>query len=58
MQQSVGSDTIASILSDPGMLRMMESFPIGRIAGFPGTGFTEEQIAGLIAAANAPQATL
>jgi beta-glucosidase len=31
---------------------MMASFPIGRVAGFPGVDITKEQIAQLIAAAN------
>ncbi len=53
MAQSMGADTVSAVLSDPGMLKMMESFPIGRIADFPGSGFDADQIAGLIAAANA-----
>lgn len=51
MSQALGAGT--SLLADPAMLKMMESFPIGRIATFPGSGFDDEQIAGLIRAANA-----
>jgi beta-glucosidase len=37
---------------DENMMKMMASFPIGRVAGFPGVDITKEQIAQLIAAAN------
>ncbi|WP_308491886.1 glycoside hydrolase family 3 C-terminal domain-containing protein [Microbacterium terrisoli] len=38
---------------DDGMAKMMASFPIGRMVGFPGVPVTREQIEGLLAAANA-----
>ncbi|MET4782189.1 hypothetical protein [Glaciihabitans sp. UYNi722] len=38
---------------DPLMMKMMSSFPIGRLASFPGLGLGVEEIAQLIAAGNA-----
>ncbi|MDF2555727.1 MAG: glycosyl hydrolase, partial [Microbacterium sp.] len=38
---------------DEGMLRMMASFPIGRLAGFPNAPVSSEQIEELLAAGNA-----
>ncbi|MDR2999061.1 MAG: glycoside hydrolase family 3 C-terminal domain-containing protein, partial [Microbacterium sp.] len=43
----------ASMMEGDGMEKMMASFPIGRIVGFPGIPVTHEQIAALIAGANA-----
>ncbi|MFC4138467.1 MULTISPECIES: glycoside hydrolase family 3 C-terminal domain-containing protein [unclassified Microbacterium] len=43
----------ASMMEGDGMEKMMASFPIGRIVGFPGIPVTREQIAALIAGANA-----
>lgn len=45
----------AGIMGDEAIEKMMASFPIGRIAGFPGMGIDREQVAQLIALANAPQ---
>src|SRR5690606_4328600 len=42
----------AGIMSDEAMAKMMASFPIGRLAGFPGMGVTREQVAQLIALGN------
>lgn len=38
--------------SDPAMAKMMASFPIGRLANFPGRGFDRAAIAQLLEAAN------
>ncbi len=38
---------------DEGLVKMMESFPLGRLARFPGVGVTSEMVDGLIAMANA-----
>ncbi|MFK4762563.1 glycoside hydrolase family 3 C-terminal domain-containing protein [Microbacterium sp. ZW T5_45] len=43
----------AGAAEDEGMQKMMASFPIGRLVGFPGVPFTREQIEELIASANA-----
>jgi len=43
----------ASMMEGDGMEKMMASFPIGRIVGFPGIPVTREQIEQLIAGANA-----
>jgi beta-glucosidase len=50
-----GEDAAAATMmaSDEGMQKMMASFPIGRLAGFPGLPVTPEMIEGLIAMANA-----
>jgi beta-glucosidase len=51
----LGADAAgASMMADPeGMQKMLASFPVGRLAGFPGIPVTPEQIQGLIAMANA-----
>ena len=51
----LGADAAgASMMADPeGMQKMMASFPVGRLAGFPGIPVTPEQIEALIAMANA-----
>ncbi|UOQ90763.1 glycoside hydrolase family 3 C-terminal domain-containing protein [Agromyces endophyticus] len=41
------------VFTDEGMAKMMGSFPIGRLVGFPGIPVSYEQIEQLIAAANA-----
>ncbi|MFE6964708.1 glycoside hydrolase family 3 C-terminal domain-containing protein [Agromyces sp. NPDC057679] len=41
------------VFTDEGMQKMMASFPIGRLVGFPGIPVSYEQIEQLIAAANA-----
>jgi len=38
---------------DEGLVKMMESFPLGRLARFPGAGVTSEMVEGLIAMGNA-----
>lgn len=55
-------DAMSALLGDPGsdagadddgMAKMMASFPIGRLVGFPGVPVTREQLDDLIAMANA-----
>lgn len=41
------------VFTDEGMQKMMASFPIGRLVGFPGIPVSYEQVEQLIAAANA-----
>lgn len=50
-----GGDAAAASMmpNDDAMQKMMASFPIGRLAGFPGLPVTFEQIEQLVAAANA-----
>ncbi|TFV98123.1 glycoside hydrolase family 3 C-terminal domain-containing protein [Leifsonia flava] len=50
---SQGEGFTSALMDDPGMFKMMESFPIGRLAGFPGMGIDRDQIEQLLAAANA-----
>ncbi len=45
----------AGIMSDEAMAKMMASFPIGRLAGFPGMGIDRAQVDQLIALGNADQ---
>ncbi|MCR2783448.1 glycoside hydrolase family 3 C-terminal domain-containing protein [Microbacterium sp. zg.B96] len=45
-----------SLMPDEAMQKMMASFPIGRLAGFPGLPVTPEQIEQLVAMANDPAA--
>lgn len=56
VMQAMGSFTSGladtDIFTDDGMEKMMASFPIGRLAGFPGVPVTYEQVEQLIAAAN------
>ena len=55
MQVMVANDSVtAGLMADPGMFKMMESFPIGRLASFPGIGIGHEHVEQLLAAANAP----
>lgn len=44
---------MAAMADDEGMAKMMASFPIGRLVGFPGIPVTREQIEQLLQAANA-----
>ena len=44
-----------SLLDDPEMLTLVGSAPIGRIVGFPGTGVTPAQVAGLLEQVNGEQ---
>ena len=41
------------MFSDPALLKMMASAPIGRMVSFPGTGVTLEQVQSLLDVANA-----
>lgn len=45
--------TAAALMADPSMFKMMASFPIGRLASFPGMPVGREQVEQLLAAANA-----
>jgi len=42
----------AGVMGDETIAKMMASFPIGRLASFPGMGIDRQQVAQLIAAAN------
>ena len=54
MQAMAANDGVtAGLMADPGMFKMMESFPIGRLASFPGMPVGREQVEQLLAAANA-----
>lgn len=55
MGELTGADSSAASMlpNDEAMQKMMASFPIGRLIGFPGVGVTYEQVEQLIAAANA-----
>ena len=54
MQAMAADDSLtAGLMADPGMFKMMESFPIGRLASFPGMPVGREQVEQLLAAANA-----
>ena len=54
MQAMAADDSVmAGLMADPGMFKMMESFPIGRLAAFPGMPVRREQVEQLLAAANA-----
>ena len=52
--QLLGEEAMAGLAGDPTMFRLMEGMPLGRLAGFPGLGIDREQVALLLAAANAP----
>lgn len=47
-----GDSTMAAMASDPGMLMMLNSLPLSRMAMFPGSPFTVDALADLIKAAN------
>ena len=55
MSELSGADSSAASMvpNDDAMQKMMASFPIGRLVGFPGIEVTYEQVEQLIAAANA-----
>jgi beta-glucosidase len=55
MEELSGADSSAAsmIPNDDAMQKMMASFPIGRLVGFPGVDVTYDQVEQLIAAANA-----
>ncbi|SFR68485.1 beta-glucosidase [Agromyces sp. CF514] len=44
--------TAGALMADPAMFKMMASFPIGRLASFPGMPVSMEQVEQLIAASN------
>lgn len=50
---ALGDGETAGLMADPGLFKMMESFPIGRLASFPGMGLGREQLEQLLAASNA-----
>ncbi|MDR6867148.1 beta-glucosidase [Microbacterium resistens] len=52
MRESADGAMDAGIMGDEAIAKMMASFPIGRLAGFPGMGVDGEQLAQLIAVAN------
>jgi beta-glucosidase len=47
-----GDAGIAGMLADPSLMRMAESMPLNRVAAFPGSPVTSDQIDQLVAAAN------
>ena len=49
----VDSSTASMMPNDEATQKMMASFPVGRIVGFPGVPVTYEQVEALLAAANA-----
>ncbi|MGI9824605.1 glycoside hydrolase family 3 C-terminal domain-containing protein [Agromyces sp. Marseille-Q5079] len=50
--QGDGPDVGGALLADPSMFKMMASFPIGRLASFPGMPIGAEQVEQLIAVSN------
>lgn len=50
---AMGSGSNAGMMSDPSILKMLASAPIGRMMGFPGSGVEPEQLEQLLAMANA-----
>ncbi|POH73562.1 glycoside hydrolase family 3 C-terminal domain-containing protein [Arthrobacter glacialis] len=50
---AMGSGSNAGLMSDPSVMNMLASAPIGRMMGFPGSGVEPEQLEQLLAAANA-----
>lgn len=48
-----GDGVTGALMADPSLFKMMASFPIGRLASFPGMAFGREQVEQLLAAANA-----
>ncbi|MBW1640850.1 beta-glucosidase [Microbacterium resistens] len=55
LRESAGGAMDADVMGDDTIEKMMQSFPIGRLAGFPGMGVDREQVAQLLALGNAPQ---
>ncbi|BCY06850.1 glycoside hydrolase family 3 C-terminal domain-containing protein [Actinoplanes sp. L3-i22] len=47
-----GDSTMAAMASDPGMLMMLNSLPLSRMAMFPGSPFTAAALEGLLKAVN------
>ncbi len=56
MGSLLGGAGAGSLMPGEAMQKMMGSFPIGRLAGFPGLPVTFEQIEQLVAMANGPDA--
>ncbi len=52
MQDMAESATDSGIMEEDSMMMLMSSFPIGRLAEFPGMGVTKQQVAELIALGN------
>lgn len=50
---SAGDQVTGALMGDPSLFKMMASFPIGRLASFPGMALGREQVEQLLAAANA-----
>lgn len=50
---STGDQVTGALMGDPSLFKMMASFPIGRLASFPGMALGREQVEQLLAAANA-----
>ncbi|WP_067968238.1 glycoside hydrolase family 3 C-terminal domain-containing protein [Nocardiopsis trehalosi] len=48
-----GDGAAGALIQDEGMLRMLESFPLGRLADFPGSGIDRSALAALIDRVNA-----
>lgn len=53
LAQAGGGGAVAGMLDDPAMRRMAESMPLNRVAAFPGSPVTAEQLHQLVEAANA-----
>ncbi|NYH80626.1 beta-glucosidase [Actinopolyspora biskrensis] len=53
LEQAPGADTLSAALSDPGLVSMMESFPLDRLPTFLGQEFSRERIASLLEIVNA-----
>lgn len=53
IMQALSSSGAGGIMSDPSIVKMMASAPIGRMMGFPGSGVEPEQLEQLLAMANA-----
>jgi beta-glucosidase len=47
-----GDAGMGAMLADPSLMRMVESMPLNRVAAFPGSPVTAEQLGQLVAAAN------
>lgn len=53
VEQAAGADVLSAALNDPGLLSMMESFPLDRLPTFLGQEFSRERIAALLEIVNA-----
>jgi len=52
-QASGDGDEMTALMSDPSLLKMIESMPLSRMASFPGSPLTPDVLAQLVAAGNA-----